>query len=111
MKFLIISAMFFFLACNNISSSEKKIHFTDIFGNKLESFESFYEKLFNLFGEYVPDTITVEFKEPGTSQFDTTTSTVLIAVSSLRKEETVAHESCHLALASFTTQISNTEQF
>jgi hypothetical protein len=108
MRWLVLAAV----ACQT-ASAPPLVHYRDANGNALTAYEPVWQQLHARFGDALPAAIGVERVGGSTSRFDANRNTILVAEGSLAYQTelgVVAHESCHLALASLSAGASTEEQ-
>jgi hypothetical protein len=101
---------------SSITGNEQKVqhHYYDLHGNSLEQYDRIWATLYEYYGKYLPDVLTIEYIEGTASQFDPRQNQVKLAVRNLYSptgNEIIAHESSHIALYHLTEGASILEQF
>ena len=109
-RFNLFYLAFVLLVCFQLQAAG---HFFDEAGNNLEKYDQKYFLLTDFYGEFTPKQIVVRYHSRKSSQFHTRDNSISLALYCLKDspENTVIHETSHLAMSNLTQGASVTNQF
>lgn len=97
----------------DLAHAEEPVHFFDSAGNSLERFEVLWEPLKAFYQDSMPEPIRIRHHAGSSSMFHPPSKSISIASKHYEEDAlpVIAHESCHLGLASLTDNLSTTTTF